>query len=101
MNLTVGGMTLQKLLIQHQIHTIRELSARTGLSRQHAWQLWHGYTGVGKATMQLLHRTLQIPVDELLQVDAVPNHRTSSPPKKRGRKPRNQQRPPEKESRHE
>jgi transcriptional regulator with XRE-family HTH domain len=89
MNPTVDGMTLRELLNQHQIYTIRELSARTGLSRQHAWQLWHGYTGVGKATMQLLHRELHIPVDELLQVESVPNHRTSSPPKKRGR-PRKQ-----------
>ena len=44
------GMTLQTLLQQHGITTIKELMHRTGLSRQHCWGLWHGYDGVGKAT---------------------------------------------------
>jgi transcriptional regulator with XRE-family HTH domain len=93
MNLTVGGMTLQQLLKRYHVHTIRELSEKTGLSRQHAWQLWHGYTGVGKATITRLHRGLQIPVELLLQVDPVANHRTPDPPRKRGRKPRQPENP--------
>jgi transcriptional regulator with XRE-family HTH domain len=66
------GMTLQTLLRQHGITTIKELMHRTGLSRQHCWSLWHGYDGVGKATAKRLHERLGIPAEELLQVDPVP-----------------------------
>jgi transcriptional regulator with XRE-family HTH domain len=66
------GMTLQTLLQQHGITTIKELMHRTGLSRQHCWSLWHGYDGVGKATAKRLHERLGIPAEELLQVDPVP-----------------------------
>jgi transcriptional regulator with XRE-family HTH domain len=65
-------MTLQTLLQQHGITTIKELMHRTGLSRQHCWSLWHGYDGVGKATAKRLHERLGIPAAELLQVDPVP-----------------------------
>jgi transcriptional regulator with XRE-family HTH domain len=69
----MGVMTLKSLLEQHGIHTIRELTHRTGLSRQQCWNLWHGYSGVGRATLKLLHETLKIPYDELLQVDPIPH----------------------------
>jgi hypothetical protein len=36
---------------------------------------------------------LQIPVELLLQVDPVANHRTPDPPRKRGRKPRQPENP--------
>jgi transcriptional regulator with XRE-family HTH domain len=65
-------MTLQTLLKQHGITTIKELMHRTGLSRQHCWGLWHGYNGVGKATAKRLHERLGLPFDELMQVDPVP-----------------------------
>ena len=66
------GMTLQTLLRAHEITTIKELMHRTGLSRQYAWNLWHGYDGVGKETMRRLHTSLGIPLEALLQVDPVP-----------------------------
>jgi transcriptional regulator with XRE-family HTH domain len=66
------GMTLQTLLRQHGITTIKELMHRTGLSRQHCWSLWHAYDGVGKATAKRLHERLGIPAEQLLQVDPVP-----------------------------
>lgn len=75
------GMTLQTLLRQHGITTIKELMHRTGLSRQYCWNLWHGYDGVGKETMRRLHTSLGIPLESLLQVDPVPAA-------KRPRKPR-------------
>src|SRR6266403_1653518 len=55
------SMTLETLLQQHGITTIKELMHRTGLSRQHCWSLWHGYDGVGKATAKRLHERLGIP----------------------------------------
>jgi transcriptional regulator with XRE-family HTH domain len=66
------GMTLQTLLQQHGITTIKELMHRTGLSRQHCWGLWHAYDGVGKATAKRLHERLGLPFEELMQVDPVP-----------------------------
>ena len=72
MQAKLGSMTLQELLKQHGIHTIRELTHRTGLSRQQGWNLWWGEAGVGKGTLKLLHERLGIPAEALLQVDPVP-----------------------------
>jgi transcriptional regulator with XRE-family HTH domain len=87
MRATVRGMTLQTLLQQHGITTIKELMHRTGLSRQHSWNLWHGYAGVGKATAKLLHERLGLPFEELMQVDPVPAVKRPgmAPPRPRGR----------------
>jgi transcriptional regulator with XRE-family HTH domain len=79
-------MTLQTLLQQHGITTIKELVHRTGLSRQHCWSLWHGYDGVGKATAKRLHETLGIPAEALLQVDPVPARPRRQPASVRPRK---------------
>jgi hypothetical protein len=65
-------MTLQTLLRKHGITTIKELTHRSGLSRQQNWRLWHGYDGVGKATAKRLHERLGLPFEELMQVDPVP-----------------------------
>jgi hypothetical protein len=65
-------MTLQTLLRQYGITTIKELTQRTGWSRQQCWSLWHGYDGVGKETALRLHDRLGIPLDGLLKVDPVP-----------------------------
>jgi hypothetical protein len=89
------GMTLQTLLQQHGITTIKELMHRTGLSRQHCWSLWHGYDGVGKATAKRLHARLGLPAEQLLQVDPVParNRSYTTPPKPRGRPRKAETRP--------
>ena len=81
------GMTLQTLLQQHGITTIKELMHRSGLSRQHSWNLWHGYAGVGKATALRLHEQLGIPLEELIRVDPVPaaTRPGMAPPRPRGR----------------
>jgi transcriptional regulator with XRE-family HTH domain len=81
------GMTLQTLLQQHGITAIKELMHRTGLSRQHCWNLWHGYAGVGKATAKRLHERLGLPFEELMQVDPVPAVKQphAAPPRPRGR----------------
>jgi transcriptional regulator with XRE-family HTH domain len=75
MDITLEGMTLQTLLQQYGITTIRELTHRTGLSRQQCWNLWHGQAGVGKETLKRLHERLGIPLEALLQVDPVPRRR--------------------------
>jgi hypothetical protein len=72
---------------RHGITTIRDFMHRTGWSRQQSWNLWHGYTGVGKETMRRLHTSLGIPLEALLQIDPVPARprgrprKTPAPPK--------------------
>jgi transcriptional regulator with XRE-family HTH domain len=71
MRTTLSRMTLPELLQRHGIYTIRDFARRTGLSSQHAWNLWHGVAGLGRRTMQRLHK-LGIPAEELLQVTPPP-----------------------------
>ena len=85
MNTKFARMTLPNLLKRYDIHTIRELTHRTGLSRQQCWALWHGKTGVGLETVKLLHEKLKIPLEELIQIDPPPD------PKKRSGRPRQRQ----------
>jgi transcriptional regulator with XRE-family HTH domain len=89
MRATVRGMTLQTLLRQHGITTIKELMHRSGLSRQQSWNLWHARVGVGKATAKRLHERLGLPAEALLQVDPVPavKRPSTTPPRPRGRPP--------------
>jgi hypothetical protein len=75
-------MTLQTLLRQYGITTIKKLTQRTGWSRQQCWSLWHGYDGVGKETALRLHDRLGIPLEDLLKVDPVPRR---TPPHLSGR----------------
>jgi hypothetical protein len=84
------GMTLQTLLRQHGITTIKELILRTGLSRQYCWSLWHGYDGVGKETRRRSHMSLGIPLEALLQVDSVP---AAKRPRTTTQQPRGRPRP--------
>ena len=65
-------MTLREVLARYGITTLREFCSRTGFTRQHAWNLMNGWTGVGKQTMQLLHDRLGIPFEELMQIRPVP-----------------------------
>jgi transcriptional regulator with XRE-family HTH domain len=88
MNATVGCMTLQDLLKQYGISTIRELTHRTGLSRQQCWNLWHAQAGVGKETLKRLHERLNIPLEDLLQVDPVPRRKREARESSHLRKPR-------------
>jgi transcriptional regulator with XRE-family HTH domain len=81
------GMTLQTLLQQHGITTIRDFAQRTGLSRQHAWNLWHAQVGLGTEMLKRLHDRLGIPLEELIRVDPVPavKRPRTAPPRPRGR----------------
>jgi transcriptional regulator with XRE-family HTH domain len=81
MSITLGRMTLPELLERYRVYTIRELSRRTGLSRQQAWNLWHGRARLGRLNLERLHTALGIPFEELLQVTPPqPNNRPSTPP---------------------
>jgi transcriptional regulator with XRE-family HTH domain len=77
-------MTLPELLERYRVYTIRDFADRTGLSRQQAWNLWHGVVGIGRRNLQRLHEALGIPFEELMQVEQT------TPAQRRGRTPRHQ-----------
>jgi len=81
MSITLGRMTLPELLERYRVYTIRELSRRTGLSRQQAWNLWHGRARLGRLNLERLHTALGIPFEELLEVEPPqPKSHPSTPP---------------------
>jgi transcriptional regulator with XRE-family HTH domain len=87
MAITLGHMTLPELLERYRVYTIRELSRRTGLSRQQAWNLWHGRARLGRLNLERFHTMLGIPLEELIQVDYAPAAKPprTTPPRPRGR----------------
>ncbi len=87
MRATVRGMTLQTLLQQHGITTIRDFAQRAELSRQHAWNLWHAQVGLGTEMLKRLHERLGIPLEELIEVEHVPAAKRSPRQPHKGRKP--------------
>jgi transcriptional regulator with XRE-family HTH domain len=78
MSITLRRMTLPELLERYRVYTIRELSRRTGLSRQQAWNLWHGRARLGRLNLERLHTALGIPFEELLQVTPPPPRPSSA-----------------------
>ena len=72
MTVKLHRMTLREVLARYGITTLREFCSRTGFTRQHAWNLMNGWTGVGKQTMQTLHDRIDIPFEELMQIRPVP-----------------------------
>jgi predicted DNA-binding transcriptional regulator AlpA len=46
MAVKVRCMTLREVLARYGITTLREFCSRTGFTRQHAWNLMNGWTGV-------------------------------------------------------
>jgi transcriptional regulator with XRE-family HTH domain len=89
MSTRLKRMTLPELLERYRVYTIRDLARRTGISRQQAWNLWHGVANLGRRNLERLHEALGIPFEELMQVERA------EPAKRRGRKPRHQ--PPKEE----
>jgi transcriptional regulator with XRE-family HTH domain len=78
----VHRLLLRDLLPQYGIPSMAKLCQRTGLTKQHAWLLWHGTIALSADMMRRLHAALDIPLEALMQVErAVP----AKPP---GRKPR-------------
>ena len=80
MSTRLRRMTLPELLERYRIYTIRAFAERTGLSRQHAWNLWHGVAGIGKQTMGRLHARLGIPLEALMQVERAKPATPTRPP---------------------
>jgi transcriptional regulator with XRE-family HTH domain len=69
MNVTVLAMKLRDLLTAHGIPTIAEFRRRTGLSKQHAWNLWHGEANIGLRMARRLEERLALPYTVFLELE--------------------------------
>jgi transcriptional regulator with XRE-family HTH domain len=67
--ITLQAMTLRALLEAHGIATIAEFRRRAGLSKQHAWNLWHGRANVGLQMARRLEERLGIPFIVFLELE--------------------------------
>ena len=93
MRVTVQAMKLRDLLTALGIPTIAEFRRRTDLSKQHAWNLWHGQVNIGLRMARRLEAQLGIPFTVFLELEREhppagrppgrPRKRPSSPEKPR------------------
>jgi transcriptional regulator with XRE-family HTH domain len=85
MPITVLTMKLQDFLKDHGIPTIAEFRRRAGLSKQHAWNLWHGEANIGLRMARRLEERLDIPYTVFLELERErqPAARPPGRPRKR------------------
>jgi transcriptional regulator with XRE-family HTH domain len=85
MRVTVQTMKLRDLLNAHGIPTIAEFRRRTGLSKQHAWNLWHGEVNIGLRMARRLEERLGLPYTVFLELERErpPAARPPGRPRKR------------------
>jgi transcriptional regulator with XRE-family HTH domain len=69
MKVTVLTMKLRDLLNAHGIATIAEFRQHTGLSKQHAWNLWRGQVNIGLRMARRLEERLGIPYIVFLELE--------------------------------
>jgi hypothetical protein len=90
-----GTMKLPELLEKYRIYTIRALCQKTGLSPQQGWHLWWHRRSLTRDTLKLLHETIGIPYEELMDLDPRVATEPKAPPTKSPRK-QARRRPPRK-----
>jgi transcriptional regulator with XRE-family HTH domain len=83
----VEDMTLHELLKQHGIHTIADLTHRTGLSKQYGWLLWHGKVNIGLRMAKRLSESLSLPYTVFLDLERPVPPSTRPPGRPAKRKP--------------
>jgi transcriptional regulator with XRE-family HTH domain len=74
-------MILHEILTERGIPGPSELGRQLGVSKQHAWLLWHGTVLPGPELLRKLRDQLQIPIEQLLELERA------VPLKRRGRRP--------------
>lgn len=79
MSVTLRRMTLQDLLKQYGVPSIKKLCEDLHISRQYGWNLWWGYQGIGPIMMEKLYHQYGIPYADMMALDPA------SPRKPRGR----------------
>jgi hypothetical protein len=81
-------MTLQDFLKQHGIHTIAELTRRTGLTKQYGWLLWHGRVNIGLRLAKRLGEALEVPYHVFLDLQRPVPPAQRAPGRPRGPRPK-------------
>jgi len=76
----LGAMFLRDLLQAKGVSASAELGKRLGISRQHAWLLWHGKTLPSLEMLRRLRDTFQLDPEDLAELER------ETPEKRRGRK---------------
>jgi len=66
---TLACTTLREPLESKGIRTIVEFARRAKISRQYAWNLWHGYQNVGLDLRRRLSERLGIDLEEFIHLD--------------------------------
>jgi len=61
-------MTAQDLLQPYGITSAADLHRKADLTRQRAWQIWSGRTGVGARSAKKIHDKLGVPYELLLSL---------------------------------
>jgi transcriptional regulator with XRE-family HTH domain len=92
MRVTVHTMKLRDLLDAHGIPTIAEFRRRAGLSKQHAWNLWHGQVNIGLRMARRLEERLGIPYTVFLELERE-RPPAARPPGRPRKRPASVQRP--------
>jgi transcriptional regulator with XRE-family HTH domain len=77
----VARMILHEILTEKGISGPTELGQRLGISKQHAWLLWHGTVLPGPELLRKLRDRLEIPIEQLMELERA------EPLKRRGRRP--------------
>ena len=72
------AMTIRELFAPLGIKDYVEFAKRTGLSKQRAWQVWNGKTGVGGKKALIISSTTGVPVELILAIGT-----TNTPKRKR------------------
>jgi transcriptional regulator with XRE-family HTH domain len=79
---SIASMVLREVLPDYSCRTLMDLARGLGLRKQYAWLLWYGKIALSLELLRRIHETFGVPVEVLAQVTRA------TPPKRRGRKPR-------------
>ena len=74
---------MDELLQTHGIHRPADLVALLGVSRQYAWQLWHGTRKFTPGQALTLFDARGVPMDQLYRADVAPSPVPKGRPRKR------------------
>jgi transcriptional regulator with XRE-family HTH domain len=91
----LSSMILSEILIAKGVTGPSDLGRKLGISKQHAWLLWHGKNLPSLAMAQQISARFEIPFDQLSELERAepmkrrgPRPKPSNGAKGKGRRPR-------------
>jgi plasmid maintenance system antidote protein VapI len=79
---SIATMVLREVLPDYGCRTLTDLARGVSVRKQYAWLLWHGKIDLSVDMVRRIRDAFGVPVEVLLQVTRA------TPPKRRGRHPR-------------